>query len=174
MKILNENNKIIDLDVERQKIHYSVLSFKNFKEPDFFFIELTGLELIECASASLTIGDFSVVVPFPWCILSTNTEDATVDCLPIVDLLGKNIPAFCINPIDGYRVEFPSIKLTMIYPNGSFLIPPLGNKDMLVVPLGYTGRKRLDENKNPVDVGPICAIFSPTKMEVNRSIIDIW
>lgn len=176
MKILSEKNKIVDLDVERQNVYYSVLSFKNFKEPDYYFEPLTGLELIECDSASLKIGDFSVVVPFPWCILvlSTDTEEATVDCLPIVDLLGKSTPAFCINPIDGYRVEFPSIKLTMIYPNGSFLIPTLGNKDMLVIPLGYNGKKRRNSNGEFVNIGPVCTILSPTKMEVNRSIVDLF
>ncbi len=83
------------------------------------------------------------------------------------------MPAFTLNPIDGYRVEFLKIKLKMIYPTGSFIIPVLGNKDMLVVPLNF-GRSRQDKNGNQVAIGPLCVILSPTKIELSKSISDIW
>jgi hypothetical protein len=171
MKILSNDNKPIDTDVTRSDTYYSVLSFKDYKNPDFYFERATAYEQIECASAAITIGDFSLVVPFPWCILVTDYE--TVDCLPIDSLLGKSMPAFCLNPIDGYRVEFYKVKLRMIYPNGSFIIPVLGNKDMLVVPLGYE-RPRMGRDNKPLEVGPICVILSPTKMELSKPISDIW
>jgi hypothetical protein len=171
VKILSSDNKSIDTDVTRADLFYSVLSFKDYKNPDFFFERATCYEQIECASASLMIGDYSLVVPFPWCILVTDFE--TVDCLPIDSLLGKSMPAFCLNPIDGYRIEFLKVKLKMIYPNGSFVIPVLGNKDMLVVPLGQ-GRERQDRDGNPVEAGPICVVLSPTKMELSKPISDIW
>lgn len=171
MRILTHENKLVDTDVVRQELHYSVLSFKDYKNPDFYFEKATAYEQIECASASITVGDFSLVVPFPWCILVTDLE--TVDCLPIDNLLGKSMPAFCLNPIDGYRIEFLTVKLRMIYPNGSFVIPVLGNKDMLVVPLGY-GPTRRGKDGEPIEAGPICTILSPTKMELSKPISDIW
>ena len=173
MRILTEENVAVDLDVQRQAgMHCSVLSFTDFRNPDFFFREMTAFEQIECGSAILAIGEHSLVVPFPWCIMVTDFE--TVDCLPIENLLGKSMPGFCLNPIDGYRVEFLQIKLKMIYPNGSFIIPVLGNKDMLVVPLGYN-RERHDRHGNIIECGPICIVLSPTKMELNgKSISDIW
>ena len=171
MKILSEENVAIDLDVKRESGYCSVLSFCDFKSPDFFFREMTSFEQIECASASLTIGEHSLVIPFPWCILVTDFE--TVDCLPIDGLLGKSMPAFCLNPIDGYRVEFLKVKLKMIYPSGTFIIPVLGNKDMLVVPLSFS-RSRQDRDGNPVEIGPLCVVLSPTKMELSKAISDIW
>lgn len=171
MKILTSDNKTIDTDVVRTELHYSVLSFKDYKNPDFFFEKATSYEQIECASASLMIGNFNLVVPFPWCILVSDFE--TIDCLPIDGLLGKSMPAFCLNPIDGYRIEFMKVKLKMIYPSGTFIIPVLGNKDMLVVPLGY-GRERRDRDGNLIETGPLCVILSPTKMELSKPISDIW
>jgi len=172
MRILTEENVAIDLDVNRQPgMHCMVLSFTDFRNPDFFAKEMTSFEQIECGSAILSIGEFSLVVPFPWCVLVTDFE--TVDCLPIENLLGKSMPGFCLNPIDGYRVEFIQVKLRMIYPNGSFIIPVLGNKDMLVVPLGHI-REKHDQHGNKIEAGPICAILSPTKMELSKSISEIW
>lgn len=172
MKILTETNQIVDLDTNRQSgLHCFVLSFADYKCPDFFCRETTSYEQIECGSAILQIGDFSIVAPFPWCILVTDFE--TVDCLPIESLLGKTMPGFCLNPIDGYRVEFLNVKLKMIYPNGSFIIPVLGNKDMLVVPLGY-GREKYGPDGQPIETGPLCIILSPTKMEISKSVSDIW
>lgn len=171
MKILSVENKVIDTDIIRTDLHYSVLSFKDYKNPDFFFERATAYEQIECASATLQIGDYTLMVPFPWCILVTDFE--TVDCLPIDSLLGKSMPAFCLNPVDGYRVEFLTVKLKMIYPNGSFIIPALGNKDMLVVPVGVP-RERQDREGHQIESGPLCVILSPTKMELSKPISDIW
>jgi hypothetical protein len=171
VRILCSDNKVIDTDIVRSDLHYSVLSFKDYKNPDFFFERATAYEQIECASASLTIGEHSLVVPFPWCLLVSDFD--TVDCLPIDNLLGKSMPAFCINPIDGYRVEFLTAKLKMIYPSGSFIIPVLGNKDMLVVPLTIS-RSRQDREGNRVEAGPLCVILSPTKMELSKPISEIW
>lgn len=174
MKVLSDENKIIDIDVIRHGFHYSILSFKDFKNPDFYFEPVTGLELIECSSASLTIGEFNLMVPIPWCILVIDYDLGLIECLPIIDLLGKKIFAFGINPIDGFRIEYPEIKLNMIYQSMSFLIPTLSNKDMLTVPLGYKEKKKLDKDGNEKTVGPLCVILSPSKLEVNRHISDIW
>lgn len=172
MKILSSNNEIIDTDIIRTDVHYSILSFRDYKNPDFFFERATSYEQIECGSASLMVGEFNLVVPFPWCILVSDFD--TVDCLPIENLLGRTMPAFCINPIDGFRIEFLKVKLKMTYPNGSFIIPSLGNKDMLVVPLD-THRIKQDRNGNQVKAGPICVILSPTKIELSgKPISDIW
>jgi hypothetical protein len=173
VKILNENNVAIDPDVCRPPTvtYCSVLSFSDFKNPDFYFREITSYEQIECASASLTIGAFSLVVPFPWCILVTDFD--TVDCLPIENLNGRSMPGFCLNPIDGYRAEYLTVKLKMMYPSGTFIIPMLGNKDMLVVPLGHA-RQRHDRDGNIIETGPLCVILSPTKMELSKPISDIW
>lgn len=171
MRILTSNNVVIDTDTHRGDLHYSVLSFSDYKNPDFYMNRAMAYEQIECASASLTIGEHSLVVPFPWCVLVSDFD--TVDCLPIDNLLGKPMPAFCINPIDGYRVEFLTVKLKMIYPSGSFIVPVLGNKDMLVVPLTLS-RTRQDRDGNPSEVGPLCVVLSPTKMELSKPISEIW
>jgi hypothetical protein len=171
VKILTSENKAVDTDVVRTEQFYSVLSFKDYKNPDFYFERATAYEQIECASASVMVGEFSLVVPFPWCILVTDFE--TVDCLPIDNLLGKSMPAFCLNPIDGYRIEFMKVKLKMIYPSGTFVIPVLGNKDMLVIPLGFLP-PRPGKDGEMLEAGPICAVLSPTKMELSKPISDIW
>jgi hypothetical protein len=173
MKILTSENRVVDTDVERSlDIHYSVLSFKDYKNPDFYFERASnGYEQIECSSATLQIGDHTLAVPFPWCVLVTDLE--MVDCPPIENLLGKSMPGFCLNPIDGYRVEFLKVKLKMIYPSGTFIVPVMGNKDMLVVPLGYK-REKVNKHGKLVECGPLCVILSPSKMELNKPISDIF
>lgn len=173
MKILTHENRVVDTDTERSPdLHFGVLSFKDWKSPDFFFERATnGFEQIECSSAILMVGTYTLVVPFPWCILVTDFE--TVDCLPVENLLLSSMPGFCLNPIDGYRVEFLKVKIKMLYPNGSFVIPVLGNKDMLVVPLTHE-RRKADRDGKIVDAGPICVILSPSKMELSKPISDLF
>lgn len=173
MKILTNNNRVVDTDVHRSlDMHYSVLSFKDYKNPDFYFERASnGYEQIECSSATIQVGDYILAVPFPWCILVTDYE--TVDCPPIESLLGKSMPGFCLNPIDGYRVEFPKVKLKMVYPSGSFIVPVMGNKDMLVAPLGYK-REKMNKDGVLVETGPLCVVLSPSKMELSKPISDIW
>ena len=171
MKVLTNENKCVDTDVVRTELYYSVLSFKDYKNPDFYMEKVTAYEQIECSSASIMVGDYSLVVPFPWCVLVTDFE--TVDCLPIDNLLGKSMPALVLNPIDGYRIEFMKVKLKMIYPSGSFIIPALGNKDMLVVPLSYS-RQRQGKDGETIEAGPLCVVLSPTKMELSKPLSDIF
>lgn len=167
MRILSNDNKVIDTDIVDRHVHYSVLSFRDYKNPDFFFEKLPHLDHIESPSIALKIGPYKLVMPLVWSVIITDYEN--LECVPIHDLLGKKVNVFCLNPIDGFHPDFLEFKDGMIYPKTSWTAPPLNEKDMLVVPLGY-GKV----NAGQPSRGPVCAIFSPTKMEINKSIADIW
>lgn len=169
MLILNEKNEILDTDGIEKSCHFSVLSFKDYKSPDFYFDHLsTHIDYFESASISLGIGPYNIVMPLPWSILCTDFE--TVESIPLHELSGREYHVFAVNPIDGYMPSYLPLRVGMIYRNTTWTCPPVGDKDMLVVPLGY--EKARDERV--VERGPICAIFSPSKLEVSKHISEIW
>lgn len=177
MKILNADNKIMDTDLisNKAEFYYSVLSFRDYKNPDFFFERNKGSDIVEMESASiaLRIGNFSLVMPIIWSIIVTDNEN--LECVPLYEAQPRNLNVFLLNPVNGFISRFHPLQSGMIYPVSNWSMPNLKEKEMLVVPLGHDPmHRRMDREGNPLEVGPVCAIFSPTKMDISKAIADIW
>jgi len=168
MKILSETNEVLDTDlVDDEFVYYSVLSFRDYRCPDFFFEKTCFLEEWNSASMTLHIGDSNVVMPMHWSVLCTDLE--YVQSVPLYETAGRDYTVFCVNPIDGYMPEFRTLKTSSIFPNTTWTAPPISEKDMLVVPIGTTGGQG-----RTLERGPICAIFAPSKIEIYKPVSDIW
>lgn len=151
-----------------EDLFYSILSFKEYKNPDFFFEQMHYLEEFNSASITLQIGQYyEIIMPLHWSILCTDME--SVQSIPLYEVSGREFAVFCLNPLDGYSPQFHPLRTSTIYPNTTWTAPPVGEKDMLVVPLGEN--QRIGQG---IKRGPVCAMFSPSKFEVNRPISDIW
>lgn len=198
MLIITAENEVQDTDHLNDHYNYGVLSFKDYKCPDFFFPRIEYLEEFNSASITLHIGKFEAVMPLHWSILCTDLEN--VQSIPLYEAAGRDFAVFCLNPIDGFMPEFHPLRTGTIFPSTTWMAPPMADKDMLVVPLGRTtkssaaitaeARRMVNstevvteagpEVKAPeVEVqrgvkGPICAMFSPSKLEINKPISDIW
>lgn len=170
MFVLDENNKNINTDYIEEEFFYSVLSFKVYNSPDFYFKKATHLESFSSPSIQLKIGQFGLVMPLHWWILCTDME--TVESIPLSETMGRDYNVLCINPIDSFIPNFYKLKTKTIFPNTTWTIPPIEDKDLLVVPLGVIERNNTREEN--VNKGPICAIFSPNKIEISKQISDIW
>ena len=168
MYLLSNRNTLIDTDKVNHEDFYSVLSFKDYKNPDFYFREFLYLECFKSDSLLIEIGKFNIIVPLHWSILCCDVENVKIESIPLYDLAGIGFSAFCLNPIDGYIPQYNQIRMLNIYTDNEWYVPPIEDKDMLVIPLDYEVK---EEGK--VEKGPICAIFSPNKMEVNRPMADI-
>lgn len=165
MLILTEKNQVVNTDFINRDVHYGVLSFKDYKHPDFYFPKTNQtVEEFSSASVTLYIGPHTVVMPIMWSILCCDYE--SVENIPLHDLGGKNYQVLCLNPIDGYMPKFYPLSMGEIYPNSTWTSPQVGDKDMLVVPLG--------EDTKSLDKGPECAIFSASKMDINKPLTDIF
>lgn len=168
MLVLTVENKVINTDNISigDEVHHSILSFKDLKEPDFFFEMIQFLEEFSSASITLKVGKHEIVMPLHWSILCSDME--YLQSIPLADVGGKQFPVFCLNPIDGYSPEFFPLRTGTIFPQTTWTAPQLGDKDLLVVPLGEGDRP--GDNKR----GPLCCMFSASKFEVYRPIGDIW
>lgn len=166
MLILNENNTHLDTDLINEQCHYSVLRFKDFRNPDFYFEKLTQIEVFESASVELEIGDFKTILPYHWLIMCSDQD--YVELIPLSECLGRDILVFCVNPIDGFMPRYLPIKINNIFPITSWTCPPTLEKDLLIMPLGHI--KKVDEQQR----GPICCIATPNKLDITRSVADIW
>lgn len=163
---VKNTDRIVESDVP---VHYGVLSFKDYKNPDFFFDRrIEYLEEFASASIVLRIGVYEIVMPLHWSILCTDLE--YVQTVPLQEVSGRDFTVFCLNPLDGYRPYYNILKTGMIFPNTTWTCPPIQDKDMLVVPLGEMDR-HVDAE---VDRGPVCAIFSPNKIEIYKPISEVW
>ena len=168
MLILNEQNKELNTDSWNQELHYSVLSFKDFRNPDFYFEQAPQLDVFNCYGFHIDIGPFSVVVPAHWTILCSDRE--FIQTIQLCDISGLENEAFCLNPIDGYVPTYLRIRLRRpTPPDVPWTCPPIDEKNMVVVPIGKIDRP----NDTVVGRGPICAIFSPNRIDINRPISDI-
>ena len=171
MLILTVENEPLNTDQMQigQEYHAGVLSFKDPDDPDFFFPVVEFLEEFTAASVVLSVGQFQLVMPLHWSILCTDME--YVHTIPLHELGGKQLPAFCLNPIDGFSPEFFRVRQGTIFPQASWTAPQLHDKDLLVVPLGdYSKPTQRGDRKR----GPLCAMFSASKVEVYKPIGDIW
>lgn len=163
MLILDENNTIKDTDKIDESCFFSVLRFKDQKNPDFYFEELTYIEEFTSYTMKIEIGPYPIFVPVHWSILCSDLE--YIQTIPLCDISGRQFQAFSMNPIDGFIPQYPPIRIVEIFPNTTWSCPPVHDKDMLVVPIGY--------DSMGVDKGPLCVILSPHKIDINRSLADI-
>lgn len=162
MLILSNENEILNTDQINEDCYYSVLRFKDSKNPDFYFEHLTAIEEFTSVTMKIEIGAHTLFVPFHWSILCSDFE--YVQTIPLYEFNGYDFNAFCMNPIDGYLAHYPTIRMVEVFPQPTtWSAPPIQDKDMLVVPIG--------ESEN--GKGPLCAILSPHKLDINRSISDI-
>jgi hypothetical protein len=163
MLILNDHNKILDTDKISEACAYSVLRFKDTKNPDFFFEELGHVEEFTSHTIKLGIGDYTTFVPFHWSILCSDLE--YIQTIPLHEFSGRPFQAFCMNPIDGFMPHYPVVRILEIFQNITWSCPPMKDKDMLVIPIG--------DNPQGNGKGPLCAIMSPHKLDISRPIGDI-
>lgn len=165
MLILTVDNQVINTDslTMGDEVHHATLSFKDLKEPDYFFPMLEFLEEFSSASVTLKIGDHEIVMPLHWSILCSDME--YVQSIPLHEVGGKQFPVFCLNPINGYTPDFLPLRTGTIFPNTTWTAPQMADKDLLVVPL--------ESNKGKTR-GPLCAMFSASKFEIYRPVGDIW
>jgi len=161
MKILDEHNQILETDNLNRGCYYSVLRFKDSKNPDFYFQDMDYIEEFISYTMKLSIGEHICYVPFHWSILCSDLEN--IQTIPLYELSGRQFDVFCINPIDGFLVQYLPIRMIEVFPNTTWSCPPIKEKDMLVSPIAE-GKK----NK-----GALCAIFSPYKLDIHRPLSDI-
>lgn len=165
MQILNEDNQILDTDKISKSCHYSVLRFKDAKNPDFFFTKLDHIEEFTSPTMKVDIGGHTSFIPFHWSILCTDQE--YIHTIPLYEFSGRQFDAFCINPIDGFIPYYLPVRMVEVYQATTWSCPPLHDKDLLVMPIGYR------PNNTQADKGPICVILTPHKIDINRSLADI-
>jgi len=197
--ILTLDNEAVDTDRLVTEVNFSVLSLRDYKNPDFYFDQKTEyLEEFSSASITLRIGEFEAIMPLHWSVLCTDLE--YVQTVPLQEVSGRDFTVFCLNPLDGYRPHYLTLKTGMIFPNTTWTCPPIADKDMLVVPLrhptqthttvsgvqarvagGGTVTKTVEHEHTTgggiakeKNRGPFCAIFSPNKIEIYKPISDIW
>ena len=172
MLILTADNEVLNTDNMKVNdvVHHGVLSLQDPSHADFYFNVIEYLEEFSSASILLKVGDaHEIVMPLHWSILCTDME--YVHSIPLYELGGRQFPAFCLNPIDGFAPEFLRVRPGTIFPSANWTVPQIHDKDLLVVPLG--------EHARPAGIrgskrGPICAMFSASKVEVYKPIGDIW
>lgn len=168
MKVLAPENDALDTDTfAGDFFHYSVLSFREYKSPDFYFEKTYMIEEWAAASMTLHIGPFNLVMPMHWSILCTDLE--YVQSIPLYEAPGRDFTVFCMNPLDSYMPEFYTLRSSTIFPHTTWTAPPMKEKDMLTVPIGQA-----TASGSALERGPLCAIFSPSKMEIYKPISDIW
>lgn len=167
MLLLSNENKVINTDMITKSVHHFVLSFKDYKNPDFMCRPIPFIEVFNSDSISLNIGPFNLVMPLHWSVLCTDME--MVESIPLEEVAGRNYSVFGVNPIDGYMPQYMTLKARTIFPNTAWTAPAIEKKELLLVPLGHMNHPEAKTQR-----GPICAIFSPTDIDVNKAISDIW
>lgn len=166
MLILDENNKIKDTDKISESCFYSILRFKDPKNPDFFMEELNHIEEFTSHTMKISIGDNVIFVPFHWSILCSDLE--YIQTIPLYEFNGRHFQAFSMNPLDSFVPDYPPVRMLEVFPNTTWSCPPIQDKDMLVVPIEGTEVSDLG-----VERGPKCVILTPHKLDINRSLADI-
>jgi len=162
MLLLSETNSIIDTDVLTKTAHFGVLSFSDFKNPDFFFRQITSLYQYQASAQTLIIGNYTIVVPMHWSILCTDIE--YVQFIPLVEISGLENQVLAMNPINGFVPEFLPLRMGKPFPNATWTCPPVDERDTILIPL-----------HTPVDDkrGPLCVIFACNKLDMTRPLADI-
>lgn len=163
MLILDENNQIQDTDRISESCHYSVLRFRDTKNPDFYFEELTHVEEFSSHTMKIEVDGFPVFLPFHWSLLCSDYE--YVQNIALYEFSGRSFQAFALNPIDGFVPNYPHIRIIEVFPNTTWSCPPIHDKDMLVIPIGA--------RKQGFSKGPLCIMATPHKLDINRPLSDI-
>lgn len=163
MLFLNEDNQIMDTDSITSIHHYCILDMKNPKDMDFRFIEMTEVQEFSSSPMQLDIGPYQIFAPIHWSIMFFDGE--YVQSMPIHEISGRTFDIFCLNPIDSFFPYYHPIRVRGPFPKNNWTCPGVKDKELLVVPLGDPPNGK---------GGPICAIFSPSKLEIQKPLSDIW
>jgi hypothetical protein len=172
MLVLTVNNKILNTDTMKtnDEVYHSVLKLQDPSYADFYMEVIEYLDEFSAAAITLRIGEHEIVMPLHWSIICTDME--YLQSIPLSELGGRHFPAFCLNPIDGFAPEFLRVRTGTIFPQANWTSPQVHDKDILMVPLGDTTRVPVAGDTRVR--GPICAMFSASKVEVYKPIGDIW
>lgn len=170
MLLLGLENNVIDTDQISKQCHYSVLRCKDKDNTDFFFELMPQVEEFTSCKIEITIGEKYVVgMPFQWSILCSDGD--ILESMPIPEFFGRQFSAFCLNPIDGGTPSYLDLELGEITGGQwerdmpTWSSPVVADKEFLVVPIGFDSMR---PNK-----GPICAMFTPHKIDIKRTVGDI-
>lgn len=168
MIILTNENKIVNTDSINRIVNYAVLSFEDFREPDYYFRELTEIEEFNSASITLEIGPYRIVVPLHWWVLCSDFD--YVQTLPLYELSRIDHMVFCFNPLTSFTPKHLPLRVSSlypsIYPSTNWTCPPIAERDLILYPLGY--------DDSEMKTGPICAMFSPNKYDLTCASADLW
>ena len=172
MIVLEADNTLLNTDFVNKPFHFGVLTFEDVKNPDFVFKHTDHIMAYNAAGITLEIGSGKevsrIVVPLHWWILCVSLDE--VQTIPLYELSRNDYEAFCFNPINGYRPEYLNLRVSTstpsIYPYANWYSPPVGEKDLILIPLSDKHDSRNGH--------PLCVMFSTNKYEVSRYASDIW
>lgn len=148
MLILDENNKMVDIDQvsKNREVYYAVLDFSKPRSPDYFFKPIIFIDTYTSPAAMLQVGPYTTLVPFRWSVVVTYADIA--ELVAVEDIVSKDHDAFCVNPITSYMPD----RLPIRYKGSldvSWSYPTLGKSDMLVLPVGEAPTRPGDREKGP-------------------------
>ena len=130
-----------------EDVRFSVLDNSDPKEPDFFFIPLIFLESFSSPAIVMEINGNEIMMPVDWHIaVGDPSAGVDLEVLPLTSINDRGFEAFLFNPLNGYKLEFGSLKIINFYNDVKWYFPKMKNGQLLSVPI--------TEGKNP-----LCAFF---------------
>lgn len=140
MRILTLDNHCFSMnnlpnEIE-EDIRFSVLDNSDPKNPDFFFVPLIFIESFNAPAMVLEINGHEVTMPIDWSIAVGDSECANeLEVLPLTSINDRGFEAFLFNPLNGFKFEFGSIKITNFYNDVKWYFPKMRNGQLLSVPI---------------------------------------
>jgi len=130
-----------------EDVRFSVLDNSDPKEPDFFFIPLIFLESFSSPAIVMEINGNEIMMPVDWHIaVGDPSAGNDLEVLPLTSINDRGFEAFLFNPLNGYKLEFGSLKIINFYNDVKWYFPKMKNGQLLSVPI--------TEGKEP-----LCAFF---------------
>lgn len=166
MKILTVENTTYDLDEIPETVddlRYAILDYTNPKNVDYYFIPLVFLESFYAPAAVLQIGNATVNMPLDWSVVICDPDVGDPEVVSLMSMNDRGFHAFALNPITGFKPEYPEISITNVYTDVKWYAPKLKFGHLLCVPLS-------DEPESP------CALFvkDANKLPEVLDISELW
>jgi len=145
MHILNEENKIFDLNLIPDEVDLSFWIFDNsvgmkdyFCQPllmvESFYSPVVRLKLT--VESSREKSQHYINLPADFQILIGEPGYPSLEIVPITSLSGRHFRAFTINPSTSFRPEFMHIEVDDVFPNSrKWFVPRLAAGQLHGVPL---------------------------------------
>jgi len=159
MNILNEKNKIINLDLlgDETNEYFSSLQYDPLipANTDYVFNSLLFLETFTDSCIEVLIGgEYSLTIPLSWSIMVGDPDIGEVEVLPIVEIHPRPYDIFCLNPLDGFVPSYKTMEYVGVYKDIRWTFPKLARNQLLTVPLLGS-----ETNKK----GPVCIYMTNQK-----------